>query len=202
MGRNFRQILLKNAPDMKNLYDRLPQAEMQWVLQHERFTLTELDEHVIRFIGGSSPPFPFPSAMAYKKWAASDEHIKTIRIPFIAFNALDDPVVNNAPTAIPEEATYTLVVTTDKGGHLGWFQRPHGPSNFWRLEQWTTRPVCEWIKATAEDLLDSRNLPKEETEVVNGFVVSKDHPHIGYREKSFTSEIVPSENASGLVAGL
>lgn len=188
---------------MKNLHDRLPQAHMQWVLQHERFTLAELDEHVIRFIGGSSPPFPFPSAAAYMKWASSDEHIKTIHVPFIAFNALDDPIVNNVPVPLPDEAMHTLIVTTDKGGHLGWFQRPTRPYGLWETEQWTRRPVCEWIKATAEDLLDSRIFQKEDTEVVNGFVISKSNPIIGYREQlDLVSEIVSNKNMPGLVAGL
>ncbi|GJJ09411.1 hypothetical protein Clacol_003633 [Clathrus columnatus] len=203
MGQSFRRILLKNSPGMGNLYDRLPEHEMQWVLQHERFTITELDEHVIRFIGGSSPPFPFPSAWAYKRWASSHEHVKSICVPFIAFNALDDPVVSNVPVPLPEEAKHTLIVTTDSGGHLGWFQRPARPDSLWHMEQWTCHPVCEWIKATAEDLVDPRPLRTQDTELVGGFVTSKDNPNIGYKGGISTSQITTSnEGMVGLVTSL
>ena len=162
--------------------------------------LVDMDEALTRFLGGSSPPFPFPSAMDYYNWASSHHHIKRIRTPFLAISDLDDPVVRDVPYPIPEEASYTAIVTTRRGGHLGWFQtRPGG--RMWEVERWIKAPVREWLKATGEDLVVE---PRKEDaiETVDGFTRLIANPKIGFKEVGAHSTVVADHGATGVLAGL
>lgn len=80
--------------------------------------LYEFDRHV------QCPTWGYPTEGAYYRDAQSVDALCAIRIPFLGINAEDDPISSKA--AIPFEEfkqnPYTVLCTTDWGGHLGSFQ--------------------------------------------------------------------------------
>jgi hypothetical protein len=95
--------------------------------------------------------FPFPDVDTYYNWAASHVVLKDVAVPLLAINSTDDPLVK----AVPVDAggnPHVVLVRTRRGGHLGWFKAGGG--------RWVTRPVVEWLRLTAEDVVhDLTNRP-------------------------------------------
>ncbi|KAF8504043.1 AB-hydrolase YheT [Hysterangium stoloniferum] len=199
MGKNLQRLSLLHLDTFIKKSTVKCRPDIDGLLKAKNPRLMDLDDMMIRFVGGSSPPFPFPSPAAYHKWASSHNHIRTIRVPFLAINALDDPIVSHIPIPIPEEARHTIIVTTPGGGHLGWFQRQeHG--GFLHVERWSKAPVCEWLRATGDELV-AEPRKKDLVEKVDGFTRLVDTPKIGYREKG-TFKVVADAGAAGVLAGL
>jgi len=198
MGRNLLRLSLLHLNTIKKSTVEC-RPDIEGLLKAKNPRLVDLDNMVIRFVGGSSPPFPFPSSVAYQEWASSHNHIRTVRVPFLAINALDDPIVRDIPIPIPEEASHTIIVITPRGGHLGWFQRQER-AGFLHVERWSQRPVCEWLRATGDELV-AKPRKKDLVEIVDGFTRLVDTPKIGYREKD-TFEVVADAGATGVLAGL
>jgi len=125
------------------------------VLALKNPTFQEVDEILTRNVGGPRPTFPLPSALAYWRHSASHKHPYKIRVPFLAINAADDPIVMYNPTEETENSTTTALAVTPRGGHLGWF---HGGSFLTGLfgrglppDRWVRQPVLEFMRACAED---------------------------------------------------
>ena len=110
-----------------------------------RLTMGKFDQIISIHSAGSSPPFPFSDEWAYYAHASSHDKLDTIRLPFPALHADDDPIVSWAPGEYDRNGWVTIVVTRG-GGHMGWFQ-PGGTAN-----RWAMRPALEWFRATAEDV--------------------------------------------------
>lgn len=110
-------------------------------------TLKEFDEAFTRIAGGPAPYWPFPDADAYYVWCSSHGIVDQIRVPFLAINAEDDPVVRHVPMAGGGNSLVVMTLTKG-GGHLGWFQA--GPGY---VDRWTTKPVLEWLKLMGQDLV-------------------------------------------------
>ncbi|KAF5367411.1 hypothetical protein D9758_003633 [Tetrapyrgos nigripes] len=106
-------------------------------------TLHKYDETFARVAAGPPPLFPLPSAEAYYKAMSSHYAIKDIKIPYLAVNAADDPVVRHVPMDGGENPNVVMVLT-GLGGHLGWFVDGAG------RERWTTKPVLEWLRLHGE----------------------------------------------------
>ena len=91
--------------------------------------------------------------------ASSHTSIPNIRVPFLAINAADDPIVGFSPSAEVEAlSTSCVLAVTPYGGHLGWFENQEsglkstlrgGPPP----DRWVRRPVLEFIRACAEDFM-------------------------------------------------
>ncbi|KAF1952004.1 AB-hydrolase YheT [Byssothecium circinans] len=71
-----------------------------------------------------APTWGYPTEGAYYRDAQSVDAVMAIKIPFLAINATDDPI--SRIEAIPFEEfrqnPYTILCTTNWGGHLSWFQ--------------------------------------------------------------------------------
>ncbi|KAF8504044.1 Alpha/Beta hydrolase protein [Hysterangium stoloniferum] len=199
MGKSLLRLSLSHMDTFikKSTVDCRP--DIKGLLKAKNPRLTDMNDMLTCRVGGSSPPFPFPSSTAYRKWASSHNHIQTIRVPFLAINALDDPVISDIPVPVPEEASHTIIVTTPGGGHLGWFQRQE-QAGFLHVERWSKAPVCEWLRATGDELV-AEPRKKDLVEVVDGFTRLVDTPKIGYREKG-TFKVVADAGAAGVIAGL
>lgn len=104
-------------------------------------TLREFDHTFTRIAGGRPPTFPFDSAEDYYLWGSSDKVVKDVTVPFLAINAQDDPIVRYVPMDAGGNGQ-AIMVLTKGGGHLGWFQDSQ--------RRWTTQPVLEWLRMTAE----------------------------------------------------
>jgi uncharacterized protein len=113
-------------------------------------TLEDFDEHFTRVGGGYTEPlgpFPFKTAWDYYQWASSLHLTGDIRVPFLAINATDDPVVQRCPTKAGGNG-YVALGLTPSGGHLGWFES----DGIFGTKRWVSRPVLEWLRAVGEDL--------------------------------------------------
>ncbi|CAI6328700.1 unnamed protein product [Periconia digitata] len=71
-----------------------------------------------------APTWGYPTEGAYYRDAQSADAVVAIKIPFLAINATDDPIshVEGIPFAEFRQNPYTVLCTTNWGGHLSWFQ--------------------------------------------------------------------------------
>jgi uncharacterized protein len=88
---------------------------------------------------------PFPDEWAYDAHALSLDKLGAIHVPFLAFNADDDPIVSWIPCDYDHNSWVTIVITCG-GEHLGRFQSSG------TAHREARRPALEWLKATAEDV--------------------------------------------------
>ncbi|KAF2746731.1 medium-chain fatty acid ethyl ester synthase/esterase 1 [Sporormia fimetaria CBS 119925] len=70
------------------------------------------------------PTWGYPTEGAYYRDATSVDALTAIRIPFLGISAEDDPIsaVEAIPYAEFKANPYAVLVTTNWGGHLSWFQ--------------------------------------------------------------------------------
>ncbi len=73
-----------------------------------------LTRHLLGLPGGPAPRWPFPNVDAYYGWCSSDKIVQQIRVPFLAINADDDPVVKHVP--MDGGGNNFVVMTLTKGG--------------------------------------------------------------------------------------
>lgn len=71
----------------------------------------------------TAPFFGFDCASDYYRLGSSVHKLTSIRTPTLILNSADDPIVTKdcIPYAEAKRNPYTYLVTTDIGGHLGWF---------------------------------------------------------------------------------
>jgi len=123
--------------------------------------------------------------------------VKDIRVPFLAINAADDPVVRHVPTDGGGNG-WVIMGLTCGGGHLGWFQAGEG-----QVDRWTTKPVLEWFKLTGEDLAHkhaSRGPPLYVDE--EGYIREDGRPSLGCKLVDGGGVIDGSRGEEGMLRGL
>nr|VWO94912.1 Mitogen-activated protein kinase (EC [Ganoderma boninense] len=83
----------------------------------------------------------------FYRWASSHTALSDVRVPLLAINADDDPIVHarDLPTDVGSNPLVALVVTRG-GGHLGWFVSSR------RRTRWVRNPVLEWLRAVGQGL--------------------------------------------------
>jgi uncharacterized protein len=199
MANNLKALVKRHLASLARLGPSILTPNLGSLMLTKDARLIDVDEQLTRLVGGSSPPFPFPSAKDYYRWASSHHHVKNIRTPFLAMNSLDDPIVREVPLPVPQEAGYVAIVVTEHGGHLGWFQR-NKKEGFRAVERWIKAPIREWLRATAEDMVVELG-EGEVVEKVEGFTRSVINPHIGYQEVG-QSKVVASAGVMGVYGGL
>jgi len=146
-------------------------------LSLKRPTLETFDDTFTRVAGGSAPIFPFATVDDYYRWGSSHYVVKDIRVPFLAINAADDPVVRHVPMDGGGNGLVIMELTAG-GGHLGWF---HASPEFGG--RWTTQPVLEWFKLVGEELVHdttTTNLPLYVDG--DGYLKEKGQPLLGCKE--------------------
>jgi uncharacterized protein len=198
MANNLRALVKRHLASLVRLGPSILTPNLETLMLAKDVRLVDVDELLTRLVGGSSPPFPFPSAKAYYEWASSHRYVKDIRVPFLAINSQDDPIVREVPVPVPQEARYTAIVVTKFGGHLGWFQR-NKKRGIAAVDRWVKAPVCEWLEATGNDLVVAI-CEGEVVEEVDGFTRSVVSPHIGYKEVGLSKVI--ATGATGTLGGL
>ncbi|OKL56990.1 hypothetical protein UA08_07954 [Talaromyces atroroseus] len=92
------------------------------------------------------PLWGYPTEGAYYRDASSTDSLLSIRIPFLAINAEDDPI--SAKEAIPynefQQTPYGVLLTTSWGGHLGWFELGGA--------RWFTKPAANFLDLLAQKI--------------------------------------------------
>lgn len=153
MGGNLQNLLRRHAEALQSDPEHRVAKAMPLALALRNPTLEKFDDTFTRVAGGSAPTFPFATAHDYYRWGSSHHVVKDIRVPFLAINAADDPVVRHVPM---DGGGNELVVMhlTPFGGHLGWFQAGNG-----YVDRWTTKPVLEWLRLTGEDIVRQTKEP-------------------------------------------
>ncbi|WWC66635.1 uncharacterized protein I206_100538 [Kwoniella pini CBS 10737] len=165
LGQNVLKLFFKaydaNPPMFNN--DKSPIKEFMDDLKIQRKTmgsntrLRKVDDLMVCKIGGprNIGAWPFENAEAYYRWASPKRMINGVKVPLLAINAFDDPVVDCTALPLEELKSSSHVVTaiTGSGGHLGWFD---GPFPLWSSmkskSRWVLKPVSEFFIAAARDL--------------------------------------------------
>ncbi|KAI4141690.1 MAG: hypothetical protein LQ340_007568 [Diploschistes diacapsis] len=92
------------------------------------------------------PVWGYPSEGAYYRDASSCDSVCAVRVPLLAINAEDDPIVHR--DAIPwvefTSNPYAVLLTTTMGGHLSWFE--------WGGDRWFAKPASRFLMRMAEEL--------------------------------------------------
>lgn len=167
MARSLRRIVKRNKAAFASGAEQA--AAVEAALKLKDPTLKVFDDHFTRFFGGASPMFPFDSAHAYYTGTSSHQAVRDIRVPFLALNAMDDPVVRKLPTL--DGSDMVVLGVTRQGGHLAWFEAGKRPGE---TRRWMRQPVLEWLKVCGDDFVHQAMKRKErEVVVVDGWVTEK-----------------------------
>lgn len=196
MGQNLQSLVRRHSESLLQFGDHPVAQAVKRTLLLKNPLLLEFDNSMTRIGGGSSPPFPFPTADDYYIWASSHTVLPKIRVPFLAINSADDPIVAELPQNVGE-SEYIVFAVTSGGGHLGWFETADG---YGQVRRWVSRPVLEWLKAIGDDLIPERREVRPLHEV-DGFIKEVGRDDIGYKEIEGGGHIIGVEG-EGLLAGL
>lgn len=179
---------------MKFPDSRLAQS-LPELFSHKSITLEQFDGLITIHSGGTSPLFPFANTREYYTHASSHRMLEDVRIPFLAVNSDDDPIVKYIPMYEPDNEWVALVVTRG-GGHMGWFERTGH-----KVSRWIQQPTLEWFKATVEKI----EAPKRHVHnirVEDGWLVESGREHLGCKDIGKGGEIESSNGQKDLLAGL
>jgi uncharacterized protein len=177
IGTDIRRRVLRHADSIMKFPDsRLAQC-LPELSSHVSLTYQQFDDLVTVHSGGTSPPFPFKTSRDYYTHASSHKVLGDVRIPFLAVNADDDPVVKYLPVHETDNE-WVIMVVTHGGGHLGWFET----TGIVGTRRWITRPALEWFRATAEKIDAPRGRVMRDIQVVDGWLVESGRESLGCRE--------------------
>ncbi|KAF4120469.1 uncharacterized protein GMORB2_2907 [Geosmithia morbida] len=150
MGTGMKKLIASHREDLEKHETRLDFDALEKVTY-----LHEFDRLI------QVPCWGYPTEYAYYRDASSSDAITSIRIPFLAISATDDPIA--VKEAIPfeefEQNPNTVLLTTSLGGHLCWFE--YGGT------RWYTRPVDNFLNHMAFET-DLAGLDPSEEPTVSG----------------------------------
>lgn len=197
MGRNLVNLLKRHVAALAKDPDHDVAKAAAVTIGLSKPTINMFDENFTRIGGGSSPPWPFASANDYYEYASSHNVLSRVKIPLLAINAADDPVVQDVPMDAGGNG-WVIMALTSYGGHLGWFESDEG---WGQVRRWITHPVLEWLRATGTDLvrLPPHWRPLHEED---GFLKEVGIDRLGCKELDGNNIIVGTEGEGGLLAGL
>lgn len=204
MGGNLLYLLKTHLETLNKLAPTKATPHIAHLMEMRAPTLKDFDHHVTRWMGGSGAQFPFDSADAYYAGSSGHDTVQDIKIPFIAFNAGDDPIVAETPIEEIEASKTVLQVVTPYGGHLGWFEGGTfggflafgGPP-----PRWVRKPVLEWLQATGEDLGKEFDFPGlKSVEAKNGFRLEEGKRDVGYKVLVHSSKVKKPTGFEGHMA--
>ncbi|KAI0748022.1 AB-hydrolase YheT [Daedaleopsis nitida] len=197
MAQNLKNLVARHKDALAQFPDSALYKAAQTSLSKKDMALVDFDNTITRLAGGSSPPFPFPTAHDYYVGSSSHVLLGDIRVPFLAVSSADDPIASNVPVGVTDNGWIILAVTQG-GGHLGWFE---AGKQFGELERWIRKPVIEWIRAAGQDLISDseRGRPLHE---VDGFLKEFGRDDIGCKEVEGGGHVVGVDGEEGLLAGL
>lgn len=198
MGHNLRQLVGKHLHTISKFPDSPLARVIPDLMSRKSVTLLEFDSIVTCVAGGAYGPFPFPDAYAYYRWGSCHKALKELRVPFLAVNSGDDPIVQALPLDAGDNGWVAMVVTPG-GGHLGWFESVGYASM--EVKRWIRKPVLEWLRACAEDLIVDRGKRRALKEI-DGWLVEEGREHLGCRLIEGGGKVEGAEGQGGLIQGL
>ncbi|KAJ7109353.1 AB-hydrolase YheT [Mycena epipterygia] len=147
MATNLINLVRRNLDGLSKFPDHMIAEYIPTALNLKGALLDDFDDNFTRIAGGPPPDFPFASAQDYYKWGSSHNIVKNIRVPFLAINSADDPVVQHVPMDGGGNGMAVMALTS-AGGHLGWFES--GPTG---IERWIKKPVLQWMTLVGENMV-------------------------------------------------
>jgi hypothetical protein len=195
MGRNLRRLISRHVDNIMKFPDSRLAKSLPELFSRKSITLAQFDNLITAHAGGSSPPFPFQDAYHYYKYASSHKVLGDVRIPFLAINSDDDPLVKHVPIYETDNEWVILVVTRG-GGHLGWFGTTGNDTR-----RWMSQPALEWCRATAEKIDIPRQAVRD-IRIVDGWLVEGGREHLGCRDIGEGGKIEGGLKQKGMLAGL
>lgn len=129
MANNLMNMLKRHSKTLEAMDDLTPSPKYKYepdatqrslvtaayrtALSLNRPTLGTFDDTLTRVGGGGPPVWPLSSGYEYYKYSSSHYVLPQVRVPLLAINSTDDPVVVHAPTT-PEEigSGWTVMVLT------------------------------------------------------------------------------------------
>ena len=128
----------------------LPASLLADMFSRPHVTLRAYDDAI------TSPLYGFRGADDYYARISSARFAPHVRIPLLALNAADDPIVGPAAPPLREAlaSPWLVIGRTAGGGHLGWFERAEGGGKGrgggGGVRRWYVRPVGEFLGALRE----------------------------------------------------
>lgn len=212
LGANVLAMFHRHLEEVKALpKDKRLTPQIPIILGLKKPTLLEIDTNLTRVFGGSNPPFPFKTVDDYLEWSQSFQALRTIRVPFLALNAEDDPVVGYNPTSEAQHSSTCALAITRRGGHLGWFHDAVNPFSSTPPDRWVRIPVLEFLRAAAEDYIPDPGLgpPSRDEAIVerDGWVLARGRDNVGYKivgegELIYGATHASTTRSGALAAGL
>ncbi|KAF9011214.1 Alpha/Beta hydrolase protein [Cyathus striatus] len=179
MGRNLQALVRKYEKVFRKYPDNPIYKELDATLALRMPMLHEFDDTFSRKVGGEPPLFPMSSVDEYYRWCSTDKQVGKIRVPYLAINSEDDPVVTKVPMDGGGNGLVVMVLTKG-GGHLGWFKAQ--PKSC--AERWTTQPILEWLKMMGDEIdyehIRARAAPTYKDE--SGFIKERGKDGFGCKE--------------------
>ncbi|KAH7117616.1 medium-chain fatty acid ethyl ester synthase/esterase-like protein 1 [Dendryphion nanum] len=117
-----------------------------------------------------APTWGYPTEGAYYRDAQSVDALSAVRIPFLGINAEDDPIshIEAIPFEEFKQNPYTVLCTTNWGGHLSWFQVGG--------KRWFATAVAEFLSKMHNDI-DLSGARGQDNVIANGIEKSsKEYP--------------------------
>ncbi|KAJ7774649.1 Alpha/Beta hydrolase protein [Mycena maculata] len=148
MATNLKNLVERNLEGLAKFPDHMIAKYIPVALNLKGALLDDFDDNFTRIAGGAPPDFPFASAQDYYVWGSSHNVVKNIRVPYLAINSADDPIVQHVPSDGGGNP-FAIMALTAAGGHLGWFKP--GPGN--TMDRWIKTPVLEWMTLIGDTLV-------------------------------------------------
>ncbi|KAH8812900.1 putative hydrolase, alpha/beta fold family [Xylogone sp. PMI_703] len=134
MGSSTRRLFEQHAAELSMNPRVNPEAVRKIIYQHE------FDREL------QCSTWGYPTEGAYYRDASCIDSIFSIKIPFFAIHAEDDPIATR--DAIPyqefSKTPYGVLMTTSWGGHLGWYDDDGS--------RWFVKPVCNFLNQMAKEI--------------------------------------------------
>ncbi|OBZ66910.1 hypothetical protein A0H81_13256 [Grifola frondosa] len=165
------QDVFLSAPSPPLSRELLARIFRKWIV-----SLREYDEMV------TAPLYGFKDAADYYYSISSSRFVERIRIPCLAINSLDDPIVgkSNLPLSQVSRSPWVVLAATRSGGHMGWFARSDtGERGV--LERWYVRPLEQFFAALLEHGLRKRPVPEIDIDG-EGFLRQRGRPAVEFIE--------------------
>jgi len=182
LGGNLVYLLKTHLPTLAKLAPTAATPHIEHILKMRAPTLKDFDHHVTCYMGGRGAQFPIASGDDYYTVSSGHHLVHKIKIPFLALNASDDPIVAEIPFDDIARSTHVVQLVTPYGGHLGWFEGAKDKLGN-PPARWVRKPVLEWLQATGEDLIEGEFDSPGRSRVAgeNGFWHEQGRPEVGYK---------------------
>ncbi|KAL4244830.1 hypothetical protein ABKN59_001501 [Abortiporus biennis] len=159
----------------------IPDAILEDLFRRRRVSLKEYDEIV------ASRMFRCKNAMDYYEKIGSVKVMENIRVPVLAINSWDDPIISRECLPIDKvhQNPWIVLAVTHGGGHLGWFESDKKIEG--GVGRWYAKPVRQFFSALIE--LGEPPRPKPRLEIDDdGFVHLEGREDVGFLEVTLDSD--------------